>query len=375
MAKPQWDYIDHLRVLLTILVILHHTSITYGGEGSWYYTEATGDGLTPTTAILSLFTGINQAYFMGFFFLISGYFTPGSYERKGVVKFLKERFIRLGIPLLVYIFVIGPALIYALEPAGKESFWSFYANQILTLRLVNWGPLWFAEALLYMAVAYALARSLDSRGVVPDKREEPFPVHRSILLSAFFVGSASFLVRLVMPVGEEILGMQLGYFVSYIFLFAFGIAAYRRNWFQQLPAQTAKRWLRVSLCTIPILPVSVVLGDIIGPPGAMINGGFSWLAIMYAFWEPFVAFGIIMSLICWFRDRFNTTNPWLKRMADTAFTVYIIHPPVVVGVSYMMRGLAFPGLLKFIIAGTAAAALCFVIAALIRKLSLAVRVL
>jgi fucose 4-O-acetylase-like acetyltransferase len=32
---------------------------------------------------------------MGFFFLISGYFTPGSFERKGLRSFLKDRLIRL----------------------------------------------------------------------------------------------------------------------------------------------------------------------------------------------------------------------------------------------------------------------------------------
>ena len=32
---------------------------------------------------LTLLTAVNQAFFMGFFFLVSGYFTPGSYDRKG----------------------------------------------------------------------------------------------------------------------------------------------------------------------------------------------------------------------------------------------------------------------------------------------------
>lgn len=39
---------------------------------------------------------------MGFFFLLSGYFAAISYERKGAVRFARERLLRLGIPLLVY---------------------------------------------------------------------------------------------------------------------------------------------------------------------------------------------------------------------------------------------------------------------------------
>ena len=34
---------------------------------------------------------------MGLFFMIAGCFTPGSYDRKGHRRFLKERLLRLGI--------------------------------------------------------------------------------------------------------------------------------------------------------------------------------------------------------------------------------------------------------------------------------------
>lgn len=370
-------YVDHLRVLLTVLVIFHHTAITYGGEGSWYYIESTETELTPTKGLLSLFTGVNQAFFMGFFFLISGYFTPRSYDRKGALPFLKDRFIRLGIPLAVYVFLIGPSLIYAMKPERKEPFWSFYSNEILSFRIINWGPLWFVEALLYMAIAYVLFRMWDNRRIeVSDASQAAaFPSHRTIFLSALLIGSASFLIRLVMPTGKEILGLQLGYFASYIFLFIVGILAFHRNWFQLLPVQTARTWLIVSLCTLPALPISAVFGDVLGQPDASINGGLSWLAFIYAFWEPFVAFGIIMYLLVWFRDRFNTSVPMWQRLAASAYTVYIIHPPIVVAICYMLRGAAFPNILKFILAGLAATACCFAIASLLRKIPFADRVL
>ncbi|MCK5646757.1 MAG: hypothetical protein KAH97_08245 [Anaerolineales bacterium] len=34
-SKPRLLYIDNLRILLTILVILHHTAIMYGGPGDF----------------------------------------------------------------------------------------------------------------------------------------------------------------------------------------------------------------------------------------------------------------------------------------------------------------------------------------------------
>src|SRR5271170_3762294 len=97
-ALPRAYYIDRIRVVLTALVVLHHSAITYGAPGGWYYREL------PTTAsitgiLFTFFVSLNQAYFMGFFFLIAGYFTPASYDRKGPLRFAVDRLIRLGIPL------------------------------------------------------------------------------------------------------------------------------------------------------------------------------------------------------------------------------------------------------------------------------------
>jgi hypothetical protein len=74
-------FVDNLRVALICLVVLHHIVVTYSGLPLWYYIEkptspAVGLGLT-------IFLLVDQAWFMGAFFLLSGYFTPSSYERKG----------------------------------------------------------------------------------------------------------------------------------------------------------------------------------------------------------------------------------------------------------------------------------------------------
>ncbi|MCY1373061.1 hypothetical protein D9M69_603110 [compost metagenome] len=63
---------------LTVLVISHHTAITYGGSGSWFYREVTDSG-RPSSFLLTLFCAVNQSFFMGMFFLLAGYFTPASF--------------------------------------------------------------------------------------------------------------------------------------------------------------------------------------------------------------------------------------------------------------------------------------------------------
>lgn len=46
--------IDALRASVTLLVVLHHTSITYGASGGWYYKEI-APSQTPSGLLLTLF--------------------------------------------------------------------------------------------------------------------------------------------------------------------------------------------------------------------------------------------------------------------------------------------------------------------------------
>src|SRR5208337_4115669 len=85
-------FADNLRTWLITLVVLHHLAIVYTGAAAFYYVEPTAiDQLA--LAVLLVFILINQSYFMGLLFLISGYFSPGSLERKGPRRFVRDRLI------------------------------------------------------------------------------------------------------------------------------------------------------------------------------------------------------------------------------------------------------------------------------------------
>ncbi len=141
-------YIDNLRVLLIILVVMVHAAVIYGPIGFWYYFERTG---LPSTYILAFFNSFNQSFVLGLFFMISAYFTPLSYYRKGPALFIRNRLKRLGIPLLFYIVFIGPVLIYTnhlITPGENISFYRFYWEYIIKNGHIDMGPLWFIQALL-----------------------------------------------------------------------------------------------------------------------------------------------------------------------------------------------------------------------------------
>jgi len=89
MNKPRLAYIDNLKALLIIFVVLVHASCTYSGEGSWYYMEH-GDMGRSAFYLLLTSQAITQAYSMSLFFMIAAYFVPRSLEKKGMKKFVAD---------------------------------------------------------------------------------------------------------------------------------------------------------------------------------------------------------------------------------------------------------------------------------------------
>lgn len=147
--------LDALRSAMTLLVILHHAAITYGGSGGWFYKEFPTDGSVPSL-LLTIFCAVNQAYFMGLFFLLAGYYTPASIRSKGVADYLKERALRLGIPLLLFGFVVGPMTVALERASSAADFMDDWGRLLVERSFIN-GPLWFTQALLIFAVLSVIA--------------------------------------------------------------------------------------------------------------------------------------------------------------------------------------------------------------------------
>ncbi|AXC15357.1 hypothetical protein ACPOL_6113 [Acidisarcina polymorpha] len=352
-------YIDRLRSVMTALVILHHTAITYGGPGGWFWREIEPSG-APSSLLFTLFCATNQAYFMGFFFLLAGFFTPGSLDRKGYRRFIADRFLRLGLPLLAFILILGPATAAIVTWAQGHGFWPTIVYLFRHRRVIN-GPLWFAEALLIFSLAYCgwrLAAGPSSSG--KQRVPKPVPGSRWWLASALATAIAALAIRRFVPVGVNIFGLQLGYFAGYIFLFAVGIAAWRQDWLKQLSWKDVRPWVVAAILAWPCLPIGIVIAQSVNGRGnSNFSGGFSWTAILYAFWEPFVAWGLIAAWLLVFRERMNRPSPFWNWLNRRAYAVYIIHPPILVGIALLLHRWAAPALLKFGVVGALACAACW----------------
>lgn len=362
------SYLDNLRTFLISLVVLHHLSITYGAPGSWYYKEMESQGLEFLPMVLFVVT--NQSFFMGLFFLISAYFTVPSLDRKGSRKFLKDRLLRLGIPLLIFFFILSPVTIYlAIMARGQAdySFWTFLKEH----QGFGFGPMWFVEALLVFTLVYLGVRVFSPKDPGVERKTAPFPKDGIILLFALLLGLLTFVVRIGIPVGWvlEPLGFQFPHFVQYISWFVVGLLAFRNNWLEKLSWRRGIRWfVAAQFMIFLVFPALFFLGGgTSGDTGPFI-GGFHWQSLGYSVWEQVTGISLVLGLLAIFSKYFDKQGKTAGRLSASAYAAYLIHPPVLVFVSFAFREMQVHPILKFILLAPLVWLPVFVLADFLRRL-------
>ncbi len=368
-------YVDNLRWTMILLVISMHAADTYSPFGNWYFVER-----PPVTVFDMLVFGAWQMYlqsfFMGLLFFLAGFFVPASFDRKGTAAFLHDRAIRLGVPVLLYMFLIGPVTEYYVAHSWTSTEPTSFANEwIKHIRngevLQETGPLWFCLALLIFCGTYAAFRSLRRSEARPlDDRASPSSGR--LVQWALIMATLSYVVRALDP--GSLLNMHLGDFPQYVLLFIAGDLCARRDWLSTLDFQRGMRWLSI------VVPVGMVgwFGLMVDAKrhGVDFSGKWNWQSAAFCLWESFTCIAVSFGLLVLYRRYFDARGRLAGLLSDNAFGVYVFHPPIVIAIARLMHGLAWPPLAKFGLLTAASALVSFAICAvLLRRLPLLRRIL
>jgi len=361
MPQQRLYYIDNLRIFLISLVVLLHLNITYGGPGDWYYNESSAE--MPALLFQAMFNITNQSFFMGMFFMISAYFTAGSITRKSSGKFIKDRLVRLGIPLVFFYFLLQPLTVWINHffiQNDDASLWDF----IWKYKVWGFGPLWFIEALLIFTFIFLLIRKTGIRVRVK------FPGTIGIILVALITGLIQFIIRLKFHVGWSIphTNLQLPFFMQYIVLFIVGIIAYQNSWLDSIDFRMGKHWfIFAQIMILIVLPAMLYFG---GKKNGMDSfvGGMTWQSFTWTIWEQVTGFSLIIGLLGLGKKYINHQGKLAKALSESAYGVFVFHAPIIVGISALLVGFNVPQLLKFVIVAPIALIVCFTVAWLVKQL-------
>ena len=365
-SKIRFAYLDNVRSLVIILVITMHTAVTYSGFGGWYYVEGSPEKLSIFEVIFFGFLqSFLQAWFMGILFFISAFLAAKALTKRGSFDFIKERLFRLGLPLLLYVFIISPIIGLILHDYNSGI--SLAENFFRYITSFSWlgstGPLWYVETLLIFCVVYAISKKCFPNCIKIQNINS-----KHIIFTILLTGITAFLVRLVFPIGSSFLNLQFAYFASYIIMFIAGILVGENNLLDNFTDDKNIKWLKLSLVIgVPLWVIIMLLG------GALegyryFDGGFCWQSLAFALWESLTAIGFSTGLIAFFKKNANVDNKFTGLMRDNAFGIYFFHAPILIIISLLLRRLALIPIVKFTLVTIITSVICLIFTLFARKI-------
>lgn len=349
-------YVDVIKVFLTCLVVAHHAGQAYGPTGGvWVVSD------TAKANWLGQFFFINASYMMGLYFFISGYFMVFSINRKTNAQFIKDRLVRLGIPLLVFTFLVFLPFNYAAAPPGTNLF-VFFADTYFNKPPIATGHLWFVASLLLYSFVYLLIfpRRTTQTSINVQKPFRLYYVFMYIILLTL----VSAVVRLQYPIDKWhtwLIPVEVAHVPQYLSLFLIGALFNRYQWLHIFRLGTGLLFLLLAII------------------GYLLNENLADSIREYWLTEPFVesllCVGISMVLLTFFKHYGNRTNAVIRSLSENAYGIYLFHLLIVIALQQFLLNWSIGANVKFMAVTVLAVLLSLGFTVLLRKIKLVRKVI
>lgn len=369
-------FIDYLRAFVTLLVLAHHSFLAYTTfakfNASHYLASSAPIVDTVRWRFFDYVVDFNDIYFMSLMFAISGLFVWPLLEKRGVLTFLKDRIIRLGVPFVVGVIFLIPVAYYpSWRMAGGNGGYLSYWLQFITKDGWSPGPLWFVWVLLFFDILAAVLFLITGR-------KKPALTIKSPLKSALIIFGVTFLAMapLVIKFGAGTwvpflsppFWFQLPRIGLYFIWFLVGILIGMNGIKKSILATDgalARRWLfwiiaSLVVCNLYWFVPEKLLRQAMHAPKEIcfLATGILWVSSCTA--SCYGLFALFSGLI-------NKPRPWMDNVARFAFIMYIVHYIFVTWTQYFLLNISLPAALKFIIVFVITVALSMLSAKLILK--------
>jgi glucan biosynthesis protein C len=339
-ASQRQMYLDNLKVILIAAIIAIHGVLGYASFIEvWSYTEAREVTLSPVTqSLLFVLIAPFGFFVIALLFLVAGLLTRPSLQRKGVRAYVRDRLLRLGVPFVVYVLLVQPAVMYLLEhPLGlaPRSYWYEFLGEE---RQLDTGPMWFVGVLLIFSLGYAGWAAAYRRD--PDRHPPRQITARRLLWMVALVAPASFAIRLVYPYGGDsgFTDLNLWEWPACIAVFALGITASRQGWLPAVPDQLGRQCRTATMLAVLAMGALLFLIGLLDLIDESM-GGRSWAALTFAVIESVLTvFGSVW-LLAVAQRRLSRPTRWTPVLSRSAYGAFMVQTVFLIGIAVALRPL------------------------------------
>ncbi len=338
-TAPRLFFLDWVRIIAFFVLIVYHVGMYYV---SWDWHVKSPFASTSIEPLMML----SSPWRLSLLFLVSGVASSFMVARLGAGRFMRQRSVRLLLPLVFGMFVIVPPQAY-FEVVEKVAYQGGYADFMKLyvtsyrgfcrgddcLDMPTWNHLWFVAYLWAYTLAFGgLMLALGSRFDALARRvTAALQGWRLIVLPVLVLALIRLALRARFETTHALVDDWYNH-ANYFFLFVLGamMARERAVW----PRLDALRWQALGLAVMSwaalvifyALPDSAVTGQ------ALVY----WRLVMSAVYV--LCAWCAMVAACGFAHRhLNVDGPARRYLVNAVFPVYIVHQTLIVSMAHLIK--------------------------------------
>jgi peptidoglycan/LPS O-acetylase OafA/YrhL len=334
-------WMDNLRTIMILLVVLYHVGGVYEAAGLWGWFWIVDD---PDTITWVGIVGIMfDVMMMPIIFFISGYLAPASLKNKTDWEFIKGKFKRLMIPWVIAVFTLIPIykVIFLYSRGLPQEHWTTYFH-ITNPNSQNW--LWFLPLLFVFNILYLL---LSKAKVNLSKISLKVAVSGTFLIGFVYCyvigGIFGFRSWTLTP----LIDFENERLLLYFMCFLLGVLCFLQNIFEEKPKSKTLYTIANSVAWLPVTAhIFARLYPFFFPEGFTVTPLYR-LVWHLSFYLSLLCLMYLMIESFW-RYLDKTGKLW-GELNKNSYGVYIIHVIVIGTFGTLLLRLNLPSVVKYLL--------------------------
>ena len=314
-------WIDNLRWVTVLLVLLYHVVYFYNNKGVFGGIGGFGDGPQYQDVIMYIL----YPWFMPLLFILAGISARYALEKHPAKEWFRSRTRKLLVPSTIGLFFFGVFIGWfnALS-APTDGF----SELPLPVKYFIWvisgtGPLWFIQDLWLLSLILLIIRRLDSNDRFYNLCGKTGIIGLILMGILFWLGEKTLIME-PDPMGPGGL-INLYKPVFYAIPFVMGYFIFSHERIQDMLGHAWKALMICAACA-GILLIIRTFGENNTLPQYLcspLNNIYGWLACL--------------SMMGWFRSHFDYTGKFGSYMTQSSYGIYIVHYLVIVSIGTLLK--------------------------------------